>query len=358
MRTTTRLLNQLLLPLGLALLIVGPVPTVFADKVCVRAALKRGRVTLRSSTIGSNQACPRGTTQLVDTATLTGPQGPAGTNGANGTNGSNGSNGTDGSLRIFGDGSAGNVSVSTSSFLSDPNQQYQNLVIDSGVIWGVPSGTVIRSMGSVTINGFISVAATGSGGPARRPATQGHAKSPAGDPDVGSNADFVFGGIGGVGLLNSEARVLLRSNYLGGGSGSGPFGFDGGHGGGSLTILAKDGISISGSGVILADGQEEFFGGYGGGGGGIVVLASSGSITNSGTISVTGGDGAPSNATFAAGGGGGGGIVHMLAPSITSGTVVVTRGSVGNLCQCQITQDALAAVGVAVAEVGVETVIA
>lgn len=56
-------------------------------------------------------------------------------------------------------------------------------------------------------------------------------------------------------------------------------------------------------------------------GGAIVVLASRASITNSGTITATGGDGQPSDTKD---GPGGGGIVHLIAPAITEGSLTVT----------------------------------
>lgn len=313
----------------------GHVSTSFADRVCVKANLKRGKVTLTSSTVASAQSCPRGMTELVDTANLIGPQGPAGTNGINGTNGA------DGSMRIYGDGSAGSVSVDTTTTLSDPNQQYGNLVVHSGVTLRVPSGTVIRSNGTVTIDGTISVLTGGRGGTislmnsgaksySYSPATQGNARIAAGFPEVGSNASTLWGGAAGVALQQTEARSMLRLSHLGCGAGGGGLLAIGGGGGGSLTILAKTGIFISASGSIVANGGWPTPGGGGGGAGGFVVLASSGAVINSGSISVNGANGAPSFYAAGAGGGGGGGIVHMLAPSITSGAVSFAPGSSGS----------------------------
>lgn len=331
MRIFTHSPNRLLLPLALSLLVTGYAKLSFAEKVCVRAALARGKVVLRSSTVASSQSCPRGTTQLVDTTTLTGPQGPAGANGANG------------SIRIYGDGSSGTISVVADTTMSNPNLQYENLFVNAGTTLTVTSGTVIRSRGSVTINGTINVATGGSGGRlesgntgsgityfAILPASQGHSNRQAGAPEVGVNTALVYGGLGGIALSDPEARSILRLSSQGCGAGSAALNRGaGGSGGGSLTILAGTGIVISSSGSITASGGPASTG-TGGGAGGFIVLASSGSITNNGSISANGGSGGASTANVAAGGGGGGGIVHMLAPSITRGTVTADAGSMGS----------------------------
>src|SRR5262249_52424103 len=91
---------------------------------------------------------------------IPGPQGPPGhdgqdghdgQNGANGQNGQDGQNGqpgADGSLRIYGDGSLGDVQVSANQTLADiatnGNTQFRNLVITSLGTLTVPSGTVLH----------------------------------------------------------------------------------------------------------------------------------------------------------------------------------------------------------------------
>jgi hypothetical protein len=318
--------------------VVSPLNT-NADKICLKATSKNGAVKFTKRTVASTKRCPKGMTQIVDTSTLTGPQGSAGTNGTNGTNGTDGA---DGSIRIYGNGSGGDVTLSSSSSLSDTNVQYGNLTINSGVTLTVPSGTIIRSNGTVTINGIISVSNSSGGGNlessstneityyAMIPPTLGNAKRASGFPEVGSNASVLYGGIGGTQLAENEARSILRLNPRGCGSGTSSInGGIGGAGGGSLTILAKNGIVISNTGNILAAGGTPFNGG-GGGAGGFIILASSGSISNEGAITASGATGGASYADAGAGGGGGGGVVHMLAPSITAGTVTVAAGSRGS----------------------------
>ena len=98
-----------------------------------------------------------------------GPQGPQGepgmdgadgSNGANGSDGMNGSDGADGQLRIYGDGTAGTVTISTDTDWTatpPPNDNYQftNLTVAAGATLAVFSGTVIRCTGTCTINGTI-----------------------------------------------------------------------------------------------------------------------------------------------------------------------------------------------------------
>ncbi len=61
-----------------------------ADKVCVKAKSKGSTVKLTSVVMPADAACPKGTTSILDTATLTGligPQGPKGDTGAQGAQG-------------------------------------------------------------------------------------------------------------------------------------------------------------------------------------------------------------------------------------------------------------------------------
>jgi hypothetical protein len=313
-----------------------------ADIICLKATSKNGAVKFTRRTVASSKRCPRGMTQIVDTSTLVGPQGPAGTSGINGTNGTNGTDGADGSIRIYGNGSGGDVTISSNTALSNVNVQYEDLTINSGITLTVPSGTIIRSNGTVTINGAIAVSNVGSGGNLESSSSNGityyaitqpslgNAKRSAGFPEVGSNASDLYGGVGGFPLSEGEARAILRLHPRGCGSGTSSMnGEVGGAGGGSFTILAKNGIIVSDIGSIRAPGASSANGG-GGGAGGFVVLASSGSIVNGGLISAIGGDGGASFADSAAGGGGGGGAVHLLAPTISAGIISVAAGARGS----------------------------
>jgi hypothetical protein len=119
-----------------------------------------------------------------------------------------------------------------------------------------------------------------------------------------------------------------------GGSGANAHEEDGADGGGAFGILARGEIDVSGT--IDAQGSDAVIeGGGGGGGGGIVILASTATVSVSGTVDCSGGDGADTDDSRSGtgveeGGGGGGGIVHLLAPSISAtGTLDVAGGLAG-----------------------------
>jgi hypothetical protein len=90
-----------------------------------------------------------------------GPVGPAGPAGAMGPAGPIGAQGADGSLRVYGDGSAGNLVVSASSTLevltTNGNTQFDDITVVAGQTLTVPSGTVLRCTGTANIAGRILV---------------------------------------------------------------------------------------------------------------------------------------------------------------------------------------------------------
>jgi hypothetical protein len=209
--------------------------------------------------------------------------------------------------------------------------------VGTGATLIVPSGTVIRATGNVTISGTLQVAANPNAGAGIGTSSPGCDESGAGTQEPG-----------GAGFGNSLiARLLVSPGMIGGGVG-GCLGY-GGNGGGTVVILASGPITIASSGSIRADGAAAFNPGYGGspaydgggGGGGIVVLASRTSIANSATLSAQGGNGADGdsagtggpngNVNTGAGGGGGGGIISLLAPSITVGTAQYNGGAAGKV---------------------------
>lgn len=278
-----------------------------------------------------------------------GPAGPAGDNGpagTNGTNGTNGSDGADGQLRIYGDGTAGAVTITadtdwTTSPPPNDNYQFTNFTIAAGVTLHVWSGTVIRCTGTCTNNGTVAVSYGAVGGVMCMNAGVGAAEVVEPAPDVfGFVAGMgevtatntpAFGGVGygpNLGITQAVTNVGLE----GGGGGAG----NGGGGGGTLTVLAQTSVVNATGATIVASGQDADMttgcqqGGGGGGGGGIVILASKGSVTQAGTIDVHGGAGGPEGTFWAAGGGGAGGIVHLFAPAVThTGTETLTAGAQG-----------------------------
>lgn len=54
----------------------------FADKVCLKVALKNEAVKTRVRNIASSETCPRGFKEIVNTDTLSGPTGATGSSGA------------------------------------------------------------------------------------------------------------------------------------------------------------------------------------------------------------------------------------------------------------------------------------
>jgi hypothetical protein len=274
-----------------------------------------------------------------------GPQGPAGSQGPAGpagTQGVQGPVGADGSLRIYGNGSAGAKTVAASGVLADTNLQYTDFTVSAGATLNIPSGAVIRCTGTFTVNGAIVVAAAAQGSlqsgfaggfdGAYAPASLGNALRAAAPGEFGPNTVTQSGGLAGLGINNVfQARQILRPGVFGGGGAGGSFAADGSDGGGSLVVLARTAVAVGAAGSIRADGSV---GGsrVGGGGGGIIILASPATITIAAgaAISAVGGPGGASDSFAAAGGGGGGGIVHLLAPTTTNaGTITVGGGAGG-----------------------------
>jgi hypothetical protein len=254
-----------------------------------------------------------------------------------------GAPGVDGSLRIYGNGSAGaEVIAINESWLSGANPpvniQFSDFTVNAGVTLNVPSGTVVRCTGTFTNNGTILVS-TGAVGSKRSAynntmyenlMTSSHpgvTRQSAASAAVGTGASAIQGGPGGEGLQPLQARLLVLPGTYGGGGGGSALGF-GGQGGGSFVVIAQG--AIANGGAINANGigaGGTFLGG--GGGGGIVVLASKTSIDNGGTITANGGPGSGGVANSLASGGGGGGIIHFLAPTINAGATSVLGGTKG-----------------------------
>src|SRR4051812_18839566 len=169
-----------------------------------------------------------------------GPTGPTRPAGGDGGTGPARPAGTDGSIRIYGDGSAGSLTISANTnWAAVPpnaahNYQFTNLTIASGFPLTVPSGLVIRASGTVTNNGTISVQTFASGGfidivnvtstdTIQRCAGSGVARPPAayGERPAGGTPSLLGGRFGeGVGPAVLAASVL-RPGPHGGGGGAG-----------------------------------------------------------------------------------------------------------------------------------------
>lgn len=299
--------------------------------ICKKSS--NGALTLRT------RRCASGETKVKNISTLrgaTGPQGAAGLDGA------------DGSLRIYGNGSSGALTIAadTSWNSTEALGQYTDCTIASSVTLTVPTGTVLRCSGTFTNNGTILVtnyylgpqvgglAASGGVLPAIEGASTaglGWGRIAASNGAYGTDTANVAGGFGGFALPTSAAANILRPGPIGGGAGGSPLGAYGVSGGGTITVLA--GGQIVNNGTIRVDGADGSVGLGGGGAGGIIILASKGSVTNgaTGSLEADGGNGSASNAARASGGGGGGGLIHILAPIIDMiGTTSVLGGAAGD----------------------------
>jgi hypothetical protein len=334
------------------------------------------------------QGCPSGdggTPGPQGPAGPAGPQGPTGPAGPQGPQGAQGPPGEDcwdlngngtgeadedingdglfnaedcsGNLRIFGDGSAGALTINantdwTVTAPTDNNTQFTNFTIDAGFTLTVPSGTIIRCTGTFTNNGTITVLPGAQGAEydidsSLTAVVDAMYHEPGAGislclPGHGELADSTGGspedGTGGCGISNLfVASFVLNPGLQGGGggaaSGNGTGNGVGGSGGGSFTVLARG--AVTNAFEIHADGSIGGLG-SGGGGGGVVILASLASVTNNAgvaLITARGGNGGDSSGSVVPGGGGGGGIVHLIAPIVNTapGNASVTGGTAGTV---------------------------
>ncbi|MBN1204067.1 MAG: collagen-like protein [Myxococcaceae bacterium] len=251
----------------------------------------------------------------------------------NGAQGPAGSPGASGALAIYGDGSAGTLNVAAGNTLNlalstdvdslpgKTNMQFTSINIAGDLI--VPSGTVLRATGTVSVSGTITVAVgaedTGNGQP---------------HPGVSRSAPGTIHG--GLGLPLLTASRMTNPGPQGGGAGDRLFNItQGGEGGGSLVIVALGDVTVPVGGTIRANGNSGFdptgttdIGGPGGGAGGIITIVTRGNLTVGGNILANGGKGgnglngntAGSNGA-GGGGGGGGGIIHLISANPISVTV-------------------------------------
>lgn len=254
-----------------------------------------------------------------------------------------------GTTFFHGDGSAGDLTISTSTNWNttpptNDNYNFANVTIDSGQTLTVPAGTTIRCTGTFTNNGTISVLngaqATSNQFTGFNVSNDHYSISHPGDtPRAASGGSYhmnattdvktVYPGYGGLAIARAMAATSFNHFRFGGGAGGGWYTGSAGHGGGLIKIYCKG--AISNPGTITSNGGTGASGSSGGGGGGIVILASVASVTVAGTINVIGGNGAASWSYGGPGGGGGGGIIIMAAPTVTtaSATLNYTGGTPG-----------------------------
>ena len=256
-----------------------------------------------------------------------GPQGVQGPQGNDGIDGAIGATGADGTLRVYGDGSAGAKTFAANTIFQEANPQFTDVLINPGVTLTVPSGTVIRCNGTFDNQGAIVV-------------QSGLREA----PKFGENGSLVsaassaglesIGGNGGTAMPIGIIRQTLRLGLLAGGNGYQERGDIGGIGGGNFAVISRGAVVNAGS--ISANGSNATAQYRGGGGGGYVVLASATSVSNNSLIQANGANGGAFLSTdvnftgYGPGGGGGGGIVHLIAPAVNNvGNIVVDGGAGG-----------------------------
>lgn len=303
---------------------------------------------LQGETGPQGMAGDQGPQGLQGPAGETGPQGPQGATGPQGLQGETGSQGpagpqgTAGALHVYGDGSGGPLDIpsgmtlylnSSSGFAELAGRHHmQFTTISIAGSLHVPSGTVLRATGDVTITGGLTVddGALDVGAGAPHP---GVSKGAPGEID------------GGVAIHKIPAAALTRPPAIAGGAGHRPDAGLGGRGGGSLVIATQGNFTLHSTGYIQANGTSgvnpggiDDIAGTGGGAGGFIVIAAKGALTVQGAIRANGGPGSGGNngdddsVGGGGGGGGGGGIIHLLsstAPAIT-GTLQVNGGAPGS----------------------------
>ena len=245
-----------------------------------------------------------------------------------------------GGLAIFGDGSDGNVTISSNTDLTR-DMFYDDLTIDNTYTLST-KGYRIFVKGILTNNGTIE--RTGN----NTSSSLGGAALTAGS--LGESAKGGNGRAGGAGV--GFPGDSLTSSFGGNGGGGGATtGYNGGSGGTTTaptaaiggfktlpfavilkeiesTVIKITGGAGGGGGARRAGGGGD--GGGGGGGGGVLLIVAKTIINSSGTISANGGDGANGSLPEGGGGGGGGGgVLILIYNSLTTGTETANGGAFG-----------------------------
>lgn len=329
----------------LTTLATTPLHSAHAQVTCIQATNKvvKGKVVTKLKSVRRTRKCKAG-----EVLAQSGPQGPTGLPGA------------DGSLRVYGDGSAGAKTIATDTTLTDSNLMFTDFVVNAGQTLTVPSGTVIRCTGEFINRGTIAVSPGAAGGytnyqvlvaiaPPQFSLTAhpGIGNRSAANGQYGADTAFQQGGAGGLGITSAAARLLRYPGSNAGGGGGGTF-YEGGRGGGALTVLCSNGVTNEGT--IEADGRTPapLDHGAGGGGGGVIILASRSFIlsTSGSVMSASGGSGRSPSVRTAGGGGGGGGVIHLMAPTITtSGATISVVGGPGAAAENVVTETSRSAGG-------------
>jgi hypothetical protein len=264
-------------------------------------------------------------------------------------------------FELFGNGSAGVLTVTSGTTTLDSVQQYQSVLVTAGTVTHssgggtVPEQTIgiaIKSQNPVMIVGTGAISANGAGRQGSAGTTGAGAAGASGGRGGagggGGGSTTATGGVGGGGFLWLVDLVtiggtagattptaggngisvnipLLLTQYswqcagapggTGGGDGTNIGGI-GGAGGGSIfvnapSLLAASGTSITANGTVGGNGAAGNAAGGGGGGGGCVILSAGFLTTSASTITANGGTGGTGQGTGRNGGNGGAGTVQQ-----------------------------------------------
>lgn len=241
---------------------------------------------------------------------------------------------------FYGDGSDGNVTISTTVTLTR-DMFYDTLTINSpGILkpsgWRVYCKTAltVNTGGSVNANGIAGSGATAGTAISGNTLSGNTGAGGAGGTTTGSNAGTsgtgsLGGGTGAAGSGASGAGGVARSVTAVSASSlrampSAALGLFNGSGGTNTLVIGGQGGSGGGG-----DGTNA---GGGGGSGGAVLIINARTVTNSGTISADGGAGAtPAAGNTGGGAGGGGGLVIInTSTAITGSNPTAAAGTPGS----------------------------
>lgn len=267
-------------------------------------------------------------------------------------------------LSYLGTGADGSKTVATNEDLAKGEYHYTDLTINAGQTLGCSAVSggflILRVQGLCTIAGHINLSGKGGLGGVTAPIASdglngdnGNGGGSGGGGGAAGGAGF-FGGdggnssvdantiLGGAGAPNTASdadsglAVSARMNrseqagsgvshfYLDGGGGASGgnanifvVGYKGGNGGGSLIIIANEidfqaGATIDCSGEDTPNTSDANFGSGGGGGGGVAILKAN-TITNNGSIDVSGGVAGIGGGAASDGGDGGAGLSAVLS---------------------------------------------
>lgn len=260
---------------------------------------------------------------------------------------------TGGSNYLFGDGSDGNVSLSSGTTTLSRTMYYNNLTLSGSAIIDA-NGFKIYVKGTLTISGTASIVRTPNAGTAGVSNANGNGGAAMTQNDMGSGLvgqAGVAGGSNNGGVPGNNAGTA--NGYGGAGGASGSAGSTGTAGAaGTYTnvperVIRHDHVWLltafknggqggaggaGGAASLLANGGG---GGGGGSGGGVIIIfcqflnnTSSVGITCKGGAGANGGNAPSGNSNGGGGGGGGGGgHIYIICVSATAiGTINVTGG--------------------------------